>query len=346
MNLNSFDRQYHDLCALILHRGVYRMDRTGTGTISLFGHQMRFDLSKGFPLLTTKKIHIKSVIHELLWFLQGSTNIKYLKDNGVSIWDEWADENGDLGPVYGKQWRSWPGNIHLLRRDMVYDGDMRHAAAAYFDHENKGVVAFQQTIDQISNVISSLRKNPFSRRHIVTAWNPAEVDSMALPPCHTLFQFGVTPMSLFERVNISPNRKDFRGTMTLDNALRGNAEAIQEIEKQLEGTPANKLNCQLYMRSVDVALGMPFNIASYALLTQMVAQQTDMAPGDFVLSTGDTHIYSTHVDGIKTQLERESDPLVPRMVIEKAPNIFSYKYEDFSLQDYFPKEKISFEVAV
>ncbi len=263
-------RQYHDLMERILADGVAKQDRTGTGTLSMFGHQMRFDLREGFPLVTTKKLHLKSIVYELLWFLAGDTNIKYLNQHGVTIWDEWADENGDLGPVYGRQWRSWP----------TADGG---------------------AIDQIANVVSAIRRNPDSRRLIVTAWNPADVDAMALPPCHLLFQFYVA---------------------------RG------------------RLSCQLYQRSADVFLGVPFNIASYALLTLMVAQVTDLAPGDFVWTGGDCHLYSNHLEQARLQLTREPRGL-PRMRLNPAVHdILAFRYEDFTLEGYDPHPQIKAKVAV
>lgn len=263
-------KAYLDLLKHILENGAKKDDRTGTGTISTFGYQMRFDLAAGFPLVTTKKIHTKSVIHELLWFLKGDTNIKYLKDNGVSIWDDWADEKGDLGPVYGKQWRSWLGP----------DG---------------------KVVDQISNAVETLKKNPESRRIIVSAWNPAEIDKMKLAPCHCLFQFYVS-----------------------------------------EG----KLSCQLYQRSADVFLGVPFNIASYALLTLMMAQVTGLKPGEFVHSFGDVHIYLNHMEQVKLQLSREPKSL-PQMKINPAvKNIFDFKFEDFELLNYDPHPGIKAPVAV
>lgn len=263
-------KQYHDLLRRIIDEGVERGDRTGTGTKSVFGHQMRFDLSKGFPLLTTKKLHLRSIIHELLWFLSGDTNIEYLHRNGVTIWDEWADENGDLGPVYGHQWRSWP----------TPDGG---------------------TIDQISNVIDQIKKNPESRRLIVSAWNVAEVDKMALPPCHTLFQFYVAD---------------------------------------------GKLSCQLYQRSADVFLGVPFNIASYALLTMMVAQVTGLKAGEFVHTTGDTHLYLNHIEQAKLQLSRTPRPLPVMKLNESVNDIFGFRYEDFTLEGYDPYPSIKAPIAV
>lgn len=263
-------QQYLSLMRHVRENGVQRDDRTGTGTLGVFGHQMRFDLSKGFPLVTTKKLHMRSIIHELLWFLRGDSNTKYLKDNGVSIWDEWADENGELGPVYGVQWRSWPKP----------DGS---------------------SVDQISQVIQQLRETPDSRRIIVSAWNPAQLEDMALPPCHMLFQFHVA-----------------------------------------EG----KLSCQLYQRSCDIFLGVPFNIASYALLTHMVAQQTDLAVGDFVWTGGDCHLYLNHLEQADKQLQREPLPL-PRLAIKRRPaSIFEYAFDDFEIVNYEAHAHIKAAVAV
>jgi thymidylate synthase len=263
-------RQYHELMERILADGVEKRDRTGVGTLSVFGHQMRFDLGAGFPLLTTKKVHLKSVVYELLWFLRGDTNIEYLKRHGISIWDEWADERGELGPVYGQQWRSWP----------AADG---------------------QTIDQIAHVVETVRRDPDSRRLIVTAWNPAEVDKMALPPCHCLFQFYVAK---------------------------------------------RRLSCQLYQRSADVFLGVPFNIASYALLTLMVAQVTDLEPGEFIHTLGDAHLYRNHLEQARLQLSRAPRAL-PRMHVNPAvKDLFAFRYEDFRLEGYDPHPHIKAEVAV
>ena len=263
-------QQYLDLLDHVLRTGVKKSDRTGTGTLSVFGHQMRFDLAAGFPLLTTKKLHFKSIAYELLWLLKGDTNIAYLKEHGVSIWDEWADENGDLGPVYGKQWRSWP----------ALDG---------------------RPIDQIANVVNSILTKPDSRRHIVTAWNPAEVEDMALPPCHTLFQFYVAEGKLF---------------------------------------------CQLYQRSGDIFLGVPYNIASYAMLTMMVAQVTGLKPGDFVHTLGDAHIYANHIEQAHIQLARESRPLPTLRINPAVGNIFGFSYADFTLENYNPHPHIAAKVAV
>jgi len=263
-------KQYLDLINKVKTQGVRKDDRTGTGTLSIFGHQMRFDLAQGFPLVTTKKVHLKSVIHELLWFLQGDTNIRYLKENGVSIWNEWADENGELGPVYGHQWRSWPtGN--------------------------------GEKIDQIKRVEEAIKTNPDSRRLLVSAWNVAEVQHMALPPCHTLFQFYVA-----------------------------------------EG----KLSCQLYQRSADLFLGVPFNIASYALLTLMVAQVTGLQPGEFIWTGGDCHLYSNHLEQVDLQLAREPYPLPQMKLNPEVTSIFDFKYEDFELVGYQSHAAIKAPVAV
>ena len=263
-------KQYHDLVRHVLTNGAKKEDRTGTGTVSVFGYQMRFDLSEGFPLLTTKKVHLKSIIHELLWFLQGSTNIAYLKENGVRIWDEWADENGNLGPVYGYQWRNWP------------KPDGTH-------------------IDQISQVVEMIKNNPESRRLIVSAWNVADVDKMKLPPCHAFFQFYVAD---------------------------------------------GKLSCQLYQRSADIFLGVPFNIASYALLTMMIAQVCGLKLGDFVHTLGDAHIYSNHFEQVNEQLTREPRALPKMRINPEVKSIFDFKFEDFTLEDYDPYPAIKGTVAV
>ncbi|MBT8101610.1 MAG: thymidylate synthase [Gammaproteobacteria bacterium] len=263
-------QQYLDMMRLVRETGTKKEDRTGTGTLSVFGHQMRFDLGKGFPLVTTKKLHLRSIIHELLWFLSGDSNIRYLKENGVSIWDDWADESGDLGPVYGVQWRAWP----------TPDGG---------------------TIDQVAQIMQQLRETPDSRRIILSAWNVAEIDNMALPPCHCLFQFYVAD---------------------------------------------GKLSCQLYQRSCDIFLGVPFNIASYALLTHMLAQQADLGVGDFVWTGGDCHLYSNHLEQADEQLTREPLPL-PRLAITRRPEtIFDYRYEDFEILNYEAHPHIKAAVAV
>jgi thymidylate synthase len=263
-------RQYHDLIERILADGAEKQDRTGTGTLSVFGHQMRFDLKDGFPLITTKKLHLKSIVYELLWFLRGDTNVHYLNEHGVSIWNEWADDKGDLGPVYGQQWRSWPAP----------DG---------------------HTIDQIANVVAAIRRNPDSRRLIVSAWNPADVDKMALPPCHCLFQFYVAK---------------------------------------------GRLSCQLYQRSADVFLGVPFNIASYALLTLMMAQVTDLQPGEFVHTFGDAHLYLNHLEQARLQLSRSPRRLPIIKLNPAVKDIFGFRYEDFTLEGYEPHPHIKAKVAV
>lgn len=263
-------KQYHDLMKHVLENGATKTDRTGTGTISVFGYQMRFDLKEGFPMLTTKKLHLKSILHELLWFLKGDTNIKYLKENGVRIWDEWADENGNLGPVYGSQWRSW----------QAADG---------------------RAIDQITQVVNQIKNNPDSRRMIVSAWNVGEIDKMKLPPCHAFFQFYVAD---------------------------------------------GKLSCQLYQRSADIFLGVPFNIASYAILTMMMAQVCNLQPGEFIHTLGDAHLYSNHIDQAKLQLTREFRPLPTLKINPDVKDIFGFKFEDFSLEGYDPHPHIKADVAV
>jgi thymidylate synthase len=269
---NAFSpmRQYLELVQRVLDEGVDRPDRTGTGTRSVFGHQMRFTLSDGFPCVTTKKLHLKSIIHELLWFLAGDTNIVYLKENGVRIWDEWADENGDLGPVYGSQWRSWP-------------------------------TPAGGSIDQIQALLDLIKNNPDSRRMVVSAWNPADIEDMALPPCHCLFQFQVSD---------------------------------------------GRLNCQLYQRSCDVGLGVPFNIASYSLLTMMIAQVTGLTPGDFVWTGGDVHIYDTHIEALREQLTREPRELPRLMIEDRSQDLFSFRFDDFKLVGYRPHPTIRMAIAV
>ncbi len=263
-------RQYLDLMRHVLAHGDRKTDRTGTGTLSVFGWQMRFSLQEGFPLLTTKKLHSRSIIHELLWFLQGDTNIRYLKENGVSIWDEWADESGELGPVYGKQWRRWE----------TADG---------------------RSVDQIGRLIDGIKRSPDSRRHLVTAWNPGEIENMALPPCHALFQFYVAN---------------------------------------------GRLSCQLYQRSADIFLGVPFNIASYALLTHMIAQACDLEPGDFVWTGGDCHLYLNHLEQAHEQLQREPRPLPQLRLNPEVKDVFAFRFEDFTLEGYAPHPHIKAPVAV
>lgn len=264
-------QEYHRLLQKVLDHGHYREDRTGTGAYSVFGEQSRYDLSAGFPIVTTKKLHLRSIIHELLWFLKGDTNIRYLQDNKVTIWDEWADENGELGPVYGAQWRRWQGSPEA------------------------------EPVDQITKVVESIRKNPYSRRHIVSAWNVPLVDQMALPPCHCLFQFFVA---------------------------------------------GDKLSCQLYQRSADLFLGVPFNIASYALLTMMMAQVCDLKPGEFVHTFGDLHLYKNHLDQARLQLSREPRPLPVMKINPEVKDIFGFRFEDFTLEGYDPHPTIKAAIAV
>lgn len=305
------DVEYLNLLRHILRQGRVKSDRTGTGTASVFGYQMRFPLSTHFPLLTTKKVHTRSIIYELLWFLNGDTNIKYLKDNGVSIWDEWADENGDLGPIYGSQWRTWPTN------------EGSH-------------------IDQIANVMQSLQNNPFSRRHIVSAWNPSQVDSMAIPPCHTMFQFYVDELSLYERVELYKTMQSRGEAPECD--LSDSEQSVQDKLTAMS-VPTLRLSCQLYQRSADTFLGIPFNIASYSLLTHMVAQQLGYAVGDFVHTLGDAHIYSNHMEQALTQLARTPKES-PVLRLRKAPSLFEYTFEDFEFLGYDPDPAIKAPVAV
>ena len=297
-------KQYLDLLQYVLDHGTERQDRTGTGTVGVFGYQMRFDLGRGFPVLTTKKLHLRSIIYELLWFLRGDTNIKYLKDHGVSIWDEWADAEGNLGPVYGSQWRSWP--------------------------DGRG-----GTIDQIANVVEQIKTNPYSRRLMVTAWNPAEIEDMALPPCHCLFQFYVEPGSTSGRVAESLSGKV---------ATQSNNSATQPLSHS--EAPKGRLSCQLYQRSADIFLGVPFNIASYALLTMMMAQVCGLEPGEFVHTFGDAHIYKNHMDQVHLQLTREPRPLPTMHINPERKSIFDFEYEDFRLEGYDPHPHIKGEVSV
>lgn len=278
--------QYLDLIKKVLKEGVHKEDRTGTGTISIFSHEMRFNLQEGFPLVTTKKLHLKSIIHELLWFISGDTNIKYLKDNGVTIWDEWADENGDLGPVYGKQWRHWPG--HVIDKSYTID-DLN-----YFQYD-------YESIDQINNLINSLKNNPDSRRHIVSSWNPLDIPDMALPPCHCFFQCYV--------IN-------------------------------------NRLSLKLTQRSADVFLGVPFNIASYALLTHMLAQVCGYEVGEFIWSGGDIHLYSNHIEQAKLQIQREPKPLPKLIINSSVTDIDAFVFEDFHIEGYESWPSIYGKVAV
>lgn len=285
--MNDVDKQYLDLVKDILERGNNKEDRTGTGTFSLFGSQLRFNLSEGFPLLTTKKLHLRSIIYELLWFLKGDTNVKYLNDNGVSIWDEWKDENGDLGPIYGKQWVNWGGKTEY---DFKWNGEKYE----YVHIDFPG-------INQIQKAIDTIKTNPNSRRIIVNAWNVSDLDKMALTPCHTMFQFYVAN---------------------------------------------GKLSCQMYQRSADIGLGVPFNIASYALLTMMVAQVCNLELGELIISFGDVHIYKNHIDALEEQLKRDSRELPIMKINEDVKNIFKFKYEDFELINYNPHPPIKMPIAI
>lgn len=330
---------YLDLLVDIIGSGQKTEDRTGVGTRSVFGRQLRFDLTDSFPLLTTKRVHRKSLVHELLWFLSGDTNIKYLNDNGVTIWDEWADENGDLGPVYGKQWRSWPGKIwtkpfYYMDEQRGYKLDPTHTEVG------EGELRVE-TIDQISKVIEGLKNNPHSRRHIVSAWNPAEVDDMALPPCHCLFQFYVRRMGRKQRIKAG----GFYAREALIGLDKFDDDVVHEKLDQ-ENFPSYYLDCQLYQRSADVFLGVPFNIASYSLLTYMIAHQLNMVPGEFIHTFGDVHIYNNHIDQVREQLTRKPrNP--PKLVINRKPaTIFGYRYEDFSFIGYNPDAAISAPIAV
>lgn len=343
-------KQYLALMQDILDNGVVKKDRTGVGTLSVFGRQLRFDLKEGFPLVTTKKVHLKSIIHELLWFLNGDTNVKYLQENGVKIWNAWSDEEGNLGPVYGKQWREWRDckvvechdvrrTQQLMQRGYKYIGNMKEDGTTY--------LVYEKAHDQISKVIQQLREDPDSRRIIVSAWNVADLDDMALNPCHNYFQFYTTEMTLLERLDWYEVNEPEK----FANAPLINHEDIDDEERlhetlDREDIPRRKLSCFYMMRSNDVALGKPFNIASYALLTHMVAQQVNMVPDELVYSGVDVHLYLNHLDQIKLQLTREPYPL-PKLVIKRKPeSIFDYKYEDFEVVGYQSHPHIAMPVAV
>jgi thymidylate synthase len=326
-------KQYHDLMRAVLSNGVVKSDRTGTGTKSIFGYQTRFNLQDGFPLVTTKKLHTKSIIHELIWFLSGKTNIEYLKENGVSIWDEWADENGELGPIYGYQWRSWPGPI---------TGVSLFGETSFVRVDETSSVE-QETFDQITDVINQLKTNPDSRRLIVSAWNVADIPKMKLPPCHALFQFYTRELSLTERVSWwhSQGPEYVSACELYDAGTEITTEMCDDV-----GIPSRALDCQLYQRSADIFLGVPFNIASYALLTHMIAQQVDMVAGEFVWTGGDCHLYFNHMEQVELQLSRDLKPL-PKLVIKRKPeSIFDYKFEDFEIIGYDPHPAIKAPVAV
>lgn len=338
-------KQYLALMQDILDNGVVKKDRTGVGTLSVFGRQLRFDLKEGFPLVTTKKVHLKSIIHELLWFLNGDTNVKYLQENGVKIWNEWSDEEGNLGPVYGKQWREWRDckvvechdvrrTQQLMQRGYKYIGNIKEDGTTY--------LVYEKPHDQISKVIHQLREDPDSRRIIVSAWNVSDLDDMALNPCHNYFQFYTTEMTVLERLNwFEENQPEKFARTPLNNVEK----LIHEILDR-EGIPRRKLSCFFLMRSNDVFLGLPFNIASYALLTHIVAQQLNMVPDELVYSGVDVHLYSNHLEQAKLQLTREPYPL-PKLVIKRKPvSIFDYKYEDFELVGYQAHPHIAAPVAV
>ncbi len=343
-------KQYLALMQDILDNGVVKKDRTGVGTLSVFGRQLRFDLKEGFPLVTTKKVHLKSIIHELLWFLNGDTNVKYLQENGVRIWNEWSDEEGNLGPVYGKQWREWRDckvvechdvrrTQQLMQRGYKYIGNMKEDGTTY--------LVYEKPHDQISKVIQQLREDPDSRRIIVSAWNVGDLDDMALNPCHNYFQFYTTEMTLLERLDwYEVNEPEKFANAPLINHEDIDSEERLHETLDREGTPRRKLSCFYMMRSNDVALGKPFNIASYALLTHMVAQQVNMVPDELVYSGVDVHLYLNHLEQIKLQLTREPYPL-PKLVIKRKPDsIFDYKYEDFEVVGYQSHPHIAMPVAV
>lgn len=370
-------KQYLDLVRKILVVGVYKEDRTGTGTFSIFGEQMRFDLSKGFPLVTAKHTHIKPIIHELLWFLKGDTNIRYLKENGVKIWDDWADKNGDLGPVYGAQWRSWPvtaeatidalielaclghgdtwgnsdGNM-IARKALlsipgiVYNKKVFMSSGFSYStwmsvaNTGKGVYDEKGNIDQISNLIHMLRTNPDSRRLIVSAWNPVLVESMALPPCHSFFQFYSEELSYYSRWKTAERL----GHCMDEHRGKDHRDVIKIMDSL--GVPSRKLSCKLTQRSADSFLGVPYNIASYSLLTMMVAQVTNHTPGEFIWSGGDCHIYSNHVNQVDELLTRETHDLPTMTLNPNVRDIFDFKYEDFTLSNYKSNPHIPAPIAV
>lgn len=338
-------KQYQDLMTEVFAKGTPKKDRTGTGTLSIFGHQMRFNLQEGFPLVTTKRCHLRSIIHELLWFLKGDTNIQYLKDNGVTIWDEWADKNGDLGPVYGKQWRAWreytdmPVFNRKACEELEADG-----------WEERGTcgsdILYIRDIDQIAKVMDQLKNDPDNRRIIVSAWNVADLDDMALAPCHAFFQFYTRELDFDERLHwLEVNNFAQYCKPTFSN------DAVDDLDKlhaRLDefDVPRRSLSCQLYQRSADVFLGVPFNIASYALLIHMFAQQANMTVGDFVWTGGDVHLYSNHLEQARTQLGRTPREL-PKLIIKRKPDsIFDYKFEDFDIEGYDPHPAIKAPVAI
>jgi len=326
--LNNVDKTYHDLLQDILDNGYEKKDRTGTGTISVFGRQIRFNMKDGFTLLTTKKLHIRSIIHELLWFISANTNVKYLNDNGVTIWDEWCDTNGDLGPVYGKQWVDWGGTYETVLT-MEKDENGHH----------KFVKKHHPGINQIQRLIDRLNTAPDCRRMIVSAWNVGELDQMALMPCHYGFQVWTRELSSVER------------SLLLDEKLGQTKEErlLPYLSEMFEthNIPKREITLMMNQRSVDTGLGLPFNIASYALLLHMIAQQVNMVPGELIMNLGDTHIYTNHIAPIKEQLKRNSKTMeLPKLVLNKAKNIFSYKYKDFKIEGYDAHPSIKMDISV
>lgn len=344
-------KQYLEMMQNILDEGHVKGDRTGTGTLSVFGRQMRFDLRKGFPLVTTKKLHLRSIIHELLWFLSGDTNTKYLEDNGVTIWREWQDENGNLGPLYGAQWRRWNDVKLVPKKNAALLEKLQDAGYADYGDADDGSQMFDARVllkehDQISKVIDQLRNDPDSRRIIVSAWNVGELDQMALAPCHAFFQFYTRELSIDERLDwFEKNLPDQFNDSRFSNEAVAD-DAVFHVEMDALEIPRRILSCQLYQRSADFFLGVPFNIASYALLVHMVAQQVNMVPGDFVWSGGDVHLYSNHLEQAKLQLTREPLPLAKLVIKRKPESIFDYKFDDFEIQDYVSHDPIKAPVAI
>lgn len=344
-------KQYLEMMQNILDEGHVKGDRTGTGTLSVFGRQMRFDLRKGFPLVTTKKLHLRSIIHELLWFLSGDTNTKYLEDNGVTIWREWQDENGNLGPLYGAQWRRWKDAKLVPKKNAALLEKLQDAGYADYGDADDGSQMFDARVllkehDQISKVIDQLRNDPDSRRIIVSAWNVGELDQMALAPCHAFFQFYTRELSIDERLDwFEKNLPDQFNVPRFSNEAVAD-DVVFHVEMDALEIPRRILSCQLYQRSADFFLGVPFNIASYALLVHMVAQQVNMVPGDFVWSGGDVHLYSNHLEQAKLQLTREPLPLAKLVIKRKPESIFDYKFDDFEIQDYVSHDPIKAPVAI
>jgi len=317
--------QYETYLRHVLTKGRYKTDRTGTGTLSTFGYQIRFDLAEGFPLVTTKKVHFKSIVTELLWFLRGDTNVKWLQEHGCTIWDEWARADGSLGPVYGKQWRDWSGKVSLHRSDVIHP---LYANAYLVDEDNKGVVAFQERIDQLQDAITKLRTNPDDRRIIVSAWNVADIPDMALPPCHAFFQFYTEELTLTEREDLAA------------------ADEIPKYYMDENHVPTRRLSCQLYQRSCDSFLGVPFNIASYALLTHIIAAEVNMVAGDFVWTGGDCHIYNNHMEQVHQQLQRDPYPYPTLLFVNGVKKFDEYLPGDFDVDKYVHHPAIKAPVAV